>query len=140
MSYLVDTIVLSELRRKTPDARVVRWFSHRPAQSLFLSVLTLGELRKGIELLPRSARRLALLDWLEGEIPAYFSGRILPVDADAADHWGHMLARAGRPIPAVDGLLAASAHRHGLTFVTRNVRDVRGLGVAVLDPWSLDEA
>jgi predicted nucleic acid-binding protein len=140
VSYLIDTNVLSELRRKTPDERVVRWFAHRPAQSLYLSVLTLGELRKGIELLAPSARKLALLDWLEGEIPAYFSGRILPVDGQVADHWGRLLARAARPTPAVDGLLAACASRHGLTLVTRNVRDVRPLGVAVLDPWNVDAA
>jgi len=137
VSYLIDTNVLSELRRKTPDERVVRWFAHRPAQSLYLSVLTLGELRKGIERLAPSARKLGLLDWLEGEIPAYFSGRVLQVDAETADHWGRLLAHAARPIPAVDGLLAACAARHGLTLVTRNVRDVHGLGVAVLDPWSL---
>lgn len=137
MSYLVDTNVLSELRRKAPDERVVRWFGSRPAQTLYLSVLTLGELRKGIERLPSSTRKLALLDWLEGEIPAYFAGRILPIDAEVADRWGRLLASAGRPVPAVDALLAACASRHGLTLVTRNVRDVRELGVAVVDPWHL---
>ncbi len=135
MSYLIDTNVLSELRRKVPDARVVNWLSQRPAGTLYLSVLTIGEVRKGIEASPDSQRRLALLDWLETELPAYFTGRILPIDAAVADRWGQMLAQAGRPLPAIDSLLAATASRHGLILVTRNVRDVQGLGVQILNPW-----
>lgn len=135
MSYLVDTNVLSELRRKTPDPAVARWFADRPASTLYLSVLTLGELRKGVERLADPARRLALLDWLETELPAFFAGRVLAVDAVVADRWGHLLARAGRPVPAIDSLLAATALQHGLILVTRNVRDVIDLGVQVLNPW-----
>lgn len=104
MSYLVDTSVLSELRRKSPDARVVRWFAGRPASTLYLSVLTLGEIRKGIEPLADVPRRLLLLDWLETELPAFFAARILSIDAAVADRWGRMVARAGCPIPAVDSL------------------------------------
>ena len=135
MSYLVDTNVLSELRRKVPDPAVVRWFSQRPAGTLYLSVLTLGEIRKGIEALGDPPRRLALLDWLETELPAFFSGRILPIDAAVADRWGRMVAAVGRPLPAIDSLLAATAAHHGFILVTRNLRDVHGLGVQVLDPW-----
>ena len=135
MSYLIDTNVLSELRRKSPDAAVARWFADRPAGTLFLSVLTLGELRKGIERLADPARRLALLDWLETDLPAFFAGRLLPVDVAVADRWGHLQARAGRPLPAIDSLLAATALQHGLILVTRNVRDVADLGVQVLNPW-----
>ncbi len=135
MSYLIDTNVLSELRRKAPDPAVARWFADRPAGTLYLSVLTLGELRKGIERLADPARRLALLDWLETELPAFFAGRVLAVDAAVADRWGHLQARAGRPLPAIDSLLAATAMQHGLTLVTRNVRDVVDLGVEVLNPW-----
>lgn len=85
MSYLIDTNVLSELRRKQPDAQVVRWFSGRPAQSLFLSVLTLGEIRKGIERLVDPARRQSLNDWLELELPTFFLGRVFSVDAAIAN-------------------------------------------------------
>lgn len=135
MSYLIDTNVLSELRRKAPDARVVHWFSQRPAGTLYLSVLTLGELRKGIEAMPDPPRRLVLLDWLETELPAFFSGRILPIDAALADRWGRMVAHAGRPLPAIDSLLAATALQHEMILVTRNLRDVQGLGVQALSPW-----
>ena len=136
MSYLLDTNVLSELRRKLPDARVAHWFSQRPATTLYLSVLTLGEIRKGIEVLPDPARRLTLLDWLETRLPAFFAGRILPIDAAVADRWGRMAAQAGRPVPAIDSLLAATAEQHGLTLVTRNLRDVKGLAVQVINPWA----
>ena len=135
MSYLIDTNVLSELRKRVPHEGVVQWFSQRPAGTLYLSVLTIGELRKGIETLADSARRLPLLDWLETELPAFFSGRILPIDAAVADRWGRLIAKAGRPLPAIDSLLAATAAQHGLIFVTRNLRDVQGLEVEVLDPW-----
>ena len=136
MSYLIDTNALSELRRKVPDARVVRWFQQRPAGTLYLSVLTLGELRKGIAALADGPRRLQLLDWLETELPAFFTGRILPVDPGVADRWGRLLAQAGQPLPAIDSLLVATALQHGLTLVTRNLRDVQGLGAPVIDPWS----
>lgn len=136
MSYLLDTNVLSELRRKLPDPGVARWIRDRPASTLYLSVLTLGELRKGVEAMADASRRLTLLDWLETELPAFFAGRILPVDAAVADRWGRMLAQAGRPVAAIDSLLAATAQRHGLILVTRNVRDVADLGVQVLNPWS----
>lgn len=136
MSYLIDTNVLSELRRKVPDPAVVNWFSQRPAGTLYLSVLTLGEIRKGIEALADLARRLVLLDWLETGLPAFFSGRILPFDAAVADRWGRMVAMAGRPLPAIDSLLAATAARHDFILVTRNLRDVQGLGVQTLDPWT----
>jgi predicted nucleic acid-binding protein len=80
LSYLIDTNVLSEIRRKTPDANVVKWVNSRPPTSLYLSVLTLGELRKGIDSLADSKRRLKLLDWLESELPLFFAGRILAID------------------------------------------------------------
>ncbi|MFZ0256141.1 MAG: PIN domain-containing protein, partial [Gammaproteobacteria bacterium] len=85
MSYLIDTNVISELRRREPNPHVAAWFAQRPATVLFISVLTLGEIRKGIEVLADGERRLKLLDWLEVEVPAFFAGRILPVDALVAD-------------------------------------------------------
>jgi len=135
MSYLVDTNVLSELRRRQPDAGVVAWMQQRPRQSLYLSVLTLGEIRKGIEQLQDSRRRQSLIDWLEVELPHYFVGRLLSVDALTADRWGHLMARAGRPLPAIDGLLAATALQHQLTLVTRNTRDFEGLDLPMINPW-----
>jgi len=135
VSYLLDTNVLSELRRKTPDAAVLEWFARRPASTLFLSVLTFGELRKGIEGVADARRRMALADWLETDLPAFFAGRILPVDAQVADRWGRLLSAAGRPLPAIDSLLAASAAQHGLSMVTRNSRDFADLGLDVINPW-----
>jgi predicted nucleic acid-binding protein len=136
MSYLVDTNVLSELRRKQPNAAVAQWFAKRPAGTLFLSVLTLGEIRKGVETLPDPRRRLVLLDWLENELPKFFAGRILAVDAAVADRWGRIVAQAGRPLTAIESLLVATAAQHDLVLVTRNPKDVRGLGVQALNPWS----
>jgi hypothetical protein len=136
LSYLLDTNVLSELRRKTPNAGVVEWFARRPASTLFLSVLTLGELRKGVENIADADRRTALLDWLEAELPTFFTGRILPIDAQVADRWGRMMAAAGRPVPGIDSLIGATAAHHGLSLVTRNVRDYAGLGLDVINPWT----
>jgi len=140
MSYLVDTNVLSELRRKQPDANVVAWFQQRPRQSLYLSVLTLGEIRKGIERLDATqgtARRTLLVDWLEQELPTYFLGRMLPIDAGVADRWGRLQSDAGRPLPAIGGLLAATALQHNLTLVTRNVKDFAGLNLDIINPWDV---
>lgn len=136
MSYLIDTNVLSELRRKQPDAGVVNWFAKRSPVTLYLSVLTLGEIRKGIAGAALPARRQALLDWLESDLPAYFSGRILPVDLAVASRWGQLLAHAGRPLPAIDSLLAATAIEHDLVLVTRNVKDFACLPVELFNPWS----
>ena len=136
MSYLVDTNALSELRRRTPDRNVVAWFAERPASTLYVSVLTLAEIRRGIEQLADEKRRAALADWLEVDLRAFFTGRILPVDTAVADRWGRLLARATRPVPAVDSLIAATAIAHDLVLVTRNVRDFEALPVRVLDPWA----
>jgi predicted nucleic acid-binding protein len=135
VSYLVDTNVLSELRRKMPDPRVVAWFQQRPATTLYLSVLTLGEIRKGISNITDAKRRRVLLDWLQAELPAFFTGRILPIDANVAHRWGQLLADASRPLPAIDSLLAATAQEHNLVLVTRNEKDFAGLAMEVINPW-----
>ena len=136
MSYLLDTHVLSELRRKTPDASVLEWFARRPPSTLYLSVLTLGELRKGIEGVADSKRRLTLNDWLETDLTAFFVGRILPIDARVAERWGRLLAAAGCPLPAIDSLLGATAAHHGLSIVTRNEKDFADMGLDVINPWT----
>lgn len=136
MSYLIDTNVLSELRRKTPDANVMSWFAARPAVTLYISVLTVGEIRKGIESHKDASRRHLLTDWLETELVAFFAGRILPVDANVADRWGRMIAEAGRPLPSIDSLLAATAAVNDLVLVTRNTKDFSGLPVQTFNPWT----
>ena len=136
MSYLVDTNVLSELRRPRPHPAVRDWFAQRPAATLFLSVLTLGEIRKGVQATSDERRRQALGDWLEADLPAFFTGRVLGVDTAVADRWGRLIAEAGRPLPAIDSLLAATAVVHGLVLVTRNVRDFAGLPVQIFNPWA----
>lgn len=136
MSYLIDTNVLSELRRKNPNPGVASWFAQRPATTLYLSVLTLGEIRKSIEGLGDNARRMILLDWLETDLPAFFTGRILPFDAPVADRWGRLVAAAGRPLPAIDSLLAATALVHDLVLVTRNSRDFSDVPVELINPWA----
>ncbi len=135
MSYLLDTNVLSELRRKQPNEAVVSWFGERPATTLYISVLTLGEIRKGIERLADNRRKRQLLDWLETDLPAFFMGRVLTIDKKVADHWGHITAAAGRPVPAIDSLLAATALSHNLAMVTRNVNDFFYPELEVINPW-----
>jgi predicted nucleic acid-binding protein len=136
LSYLVDTDVLSELRHKKPNPDGCAWFEERPATTLYLSVLTLGEIRRSIEALPKSKRRLKLLDWLETELPGFFAGRVLPVDTEVADRWGRLLAAAGRPLPAIDSLLAATALTHGLSLVTRNTQDFPHPDLETINPWT----
>jgi len=136
LSYLIDTNVLSELRNRKADVRVVRWIQARPRQSLYLSVLSLGEIRKGIEGVADPAFRQTLTDWLKVDLPNWFLGRLLDIDAKVADRWGRVQAGAGRTLPVIDGLLAATALEHDLALVTRNTRDFTGLGVRLIDPWS----
>ena len=135
MSYLIDTNIISEVRKGARcDARVSAWYASVADEELFLSTLVLGEIRKGVELArPRDAgRALALERWL-GDVQAAFDGRVLGIDNAVSDRWGRMSAI--RPLPAIDGLLAATALTHGLTLVTRNDRDVAGLGAMVLNPF-----
>jgi predicted nucleic acid-binding protein len=135
VSYLIDTNALSELKKRQPHPTVAQWFAARPPSALYLSVLTLGELRKGIEAMPTGVRRTSFLDWLENDIPQYFGGRILPVDRRIAERWGHLCGTAGRPLPAIDSLLAATALEHRLTLVTRNRVDFDLPGLVVINPW-----
>ena len=136
MSYLLDTNVVSELARPKPGRRVLAWFEAVPDDALHLSVLTLGEIRKGVEMLSERRRRERLRVWLEQDLKDWFGPRILPVDAAVADRWGRVLAEIARPAPAIDGLLAATALHHELRLVTRNVDDFRFPGLNLVNPWN----
>jgi len=135
VSYLLDTNVLSELVCAKPDSNVVAWFDHIPDDSLYISVLTIGEIRKGVESVADSKRKEKLRVWLEHTLPDWFEGRVLSVDEVVAKRWGRMLAEAGRPVPAIDSLLAATALHHELRMVTRNEQDFSFPGLEVVNPW-----
>jgi toxin FitB len=137
--FLLDTNVLSEFnRRGDPSPLVRRWLEAADTGSLYASVLTLAEIRFGVELLPPSKRRTQLEEWLDRDLSAWFDGRVLPVDRSIADRWGVLRARAqmkGRPLSVVDGLLAATALQYGLAIVSRNLSDFAAVGVPVVNPW-----
>jgi predicted nucleic acid-binding protein len=136
--FLLDTNCISEAVRANPEPRVLAWIEAADETLLYLSVLTLGEIRKGLAALLPGRRRTKLETWLEVELRARFSGRILSIDAEVADRWGLLAADAkgqGKPIPVIDGLLAATALHHNLTIVSRNVSDFSNLPVAVVNPW-----
>lgn len=137
--FLLDTNVISELIRSNPDPKVTKWIDATNEELLFLSVLTLGEIRKGIVLLPRSARRSALEAWLRSDLPLRFSGRILDIDEEVADRWGQlsgMTSARGANVAVIDGLLAATAMHHDLALVTRNTKDLAQTGVSLFNPWT----
>jgi predicted nucleic acid-binding protein len=135
MSYLIDAGIISEVRKGARcDAHVSAWYASVADEDIFLSTLVLGEIRKGVELVrPRdSGKAEALERWLR-EVEAAFNGRVLGIDNAVSDQWGRMSAI--RLLPAIDGLLAATALTNGLTLVTRNDRDVAGLGATVFNPF-----
>lgn len=137
--FLLDTNVISELVKPEPDTKVVRWIEETDESILFLSVITFGEIRNGIERLVPGRRRGRLESWLRIDLRARFRNRILPVDESVAERWGALSAIAaanGKPVPVIDGLLAATAVHHDLMLVTRNVQDVAGTAVPTLNPWS----
>lgn len=136
MGWLIDTNVLSELRKgPRADAGVTQWFADVADDAIFTSVLVLGELRRGVELVRRrdEVAATSLERWLD-EMAARFPERVLAVDDAVADRWGRL--NVPHPVPAIDGLLAATALVHGMTLVTRNVADVASTGVAVIDPFA----
>ena len=135
MSFLLDTNVVSEVARARPEKSVLAWFESVVDQSLYLSVLSVGEIRKGIERLPSGKRRTELKSWLEETLPAWFGPRLLPIDAAVAERWGRLLAASPRSLPAIDSLLAATALTHNLALVTRNVADFHVPDLIVIDPW-----
>jgi len=136
--FLLDTNVISELVKPRPEPKVATWVEATDELLLYLSVLTLGEIRKGIAGLADSSRRAAIEVWLAKSLRPRFLRRILPIGEEIADRWGVISARSsgkGRPVPVIDGLLAATAIHHNLTLVTRNTSNLAGTGVPVFSPW-----
>jgi len=136
--YLLDTNIPSETLRPSPDAKVAAWLESHPKNSQFLSVVTLGELRRGITLLAPGARRTQLERFIELTVPLWFADRVLPVTQAIAERWGILDGQrqaAGRPLSVPDGMIAATALEHRLTVATRNTKDFEGLGLTVINPW-----
>jgi predicted nucleic acid-binding protein len=136
--FLLDTNCISEVVRPKPEPRVMEWMEAADEEMLYLSVLTVGEIRKGVAGLTHGKRRTHLETWLEVELPTRFAGRIMPIDAAIAGRWGLIAGEAkrrGKALPVIDGLLAATALHHSLTVVSRNVSDFAITQVRVLNPW-----
>ena len=138
MSFLLDTAVVSELVRKSPSAAVLKWIDGQDEATLHLSVLTIGELEKGVARLPASVRRSRLQSWVRRDLAERFGGRLLPIDTRTAARWGAIAGESekrGTPLPVIDCLIAATALVHGLAVATRNVGDFERCGVTCVNPW-----
>lgn len=138
MKHLLDTCLISELIKKTPNPAVIRWVDEQDEQKLFLSVLNLGELQKGISKLPDGPKKNELQAWVTLDLLERFTGRILEIDCDTALAWGRLQGEAeqsGEKLPVMDSLIAAVAKTHGLIVATRNVKDMERCGAMVCNPW-----
>jgi predicted nucleic acid-binding protein len=138
MNYLLDTCVLSEFTRRQPDKRVIHWLDSIEEEKLFISVITVGEIQRGIERLPDSHRKTELLVWMNNELLNRFAERIIAIDALTMFMWGSLTARleaAGQPMGVMDSLIVASALQNNLIVATRNVTDFLPCGVQVINPW-----
>jgi len=138
MNYLLDTCLISELSKSKPDKNVVDWVLSKNETGFYISVLTFGELHKGIEKLPESKKKEELRIWIEGELKDRFQNRIIGIDMRVSILWGKIQCVAekkGKPMPAIDALIAATGIAHDLIVVTRNVSDMEQSGVRLLNPW-----
>ena len=138
MSFLLDTCYLSEFIKKQPSQKVVYWSEQQQEHTLYISVLTLGEIQQGITQMIRSKRKTALEKWLDEALLPRFEGRILDISRDVAITWGQVQGEArrqGRPLAVIDSLIAATALTHNLTIATRNVANMQGSGVKLVNPW-----
>lgn len=141
MNYLLDTNVLSEATRTQPDVCVATWLRARPALTLFISIVSVAEIQKGILLLPAGKKRRKLEGWLESDFLPAFSNRVIPLGEAEMNEWAELQAnaeRSGHRLPVVDSLIAATARCHGFTLATRNIHDFRYCGIPVLDPWAAE--
>jgi predicted nucleic acid-binding protein len=139
MSFLLDTNVVSEWVKPRPNAGVVAWLAEIDEDRVFVSVITLAEMRYGIERMAAGSRRRRLDEWLRDELPVRFEGRVLSIDSAIADAWGKVVARSeslGRPIGVADAFIAATVEVHGLTLVTRNASDFKATLKAIVNPWT----
>ena len=139
MKYLLDTCIISELIKKSPSSKLIRWFSNIEENQLFISVLTIGEIHKGIEKLPSSKKKNKLHKWVNHDLKERFNNRILDFDLKTATIWGKMQAYSemqGKSMPAIDGQIAATGMRYDLIVVTRNIKDMEISGVMLLNPWN----
>jgi toxin FitB len=138
VTFLLDTNVISEWTKTRPDPGVVQWLAEADEDRIFISAVTLAKIRYGIARLPPGRRRNNLNTWLTDDLPARFENRILSVDAHVGDRCGCVLARgraAGRPVSIMDAFIAATAERHDMNLVTRNVADFARLGLRLINPW-----
>jgi len=138
MSHLLDTCVISELVKPSPNEGLLRWFSEQDEDRLFLSVLTIGELERGIEMLATSRKKASLGKWVREDLARRFEGRLLIIDLRISQRWGAIVGasgRKGRPLPVIDSLISATAFVHGLTVVSRNVLDFERCGIECVNPW-----
>ena len=138
MNYILDTNVISELVAVQPDSKVAAWIEAVDPQQVYLSVVAIGELKKGIDRLPVSKRKERLEQWLQEDLLVRFQGHLLPIDVDTMLRWGALIARLeaiGRPIAAIDALLAATAGQYGYTLVTRNITHFKDARILLLNPW-----
>jgi tRNA(fMet)-specific endonuclease VapC len=138
MRYLLDTCLISELVAKRPNVQVVNWVDGQPPESLYLSVITLGEIAKGICKLAPSNRKSTLQVWLHSTLPKRFAGRVVAIDTQTMLIWGDLvggLEKQGRSLPVIDSLIAAIALQHTLTLVTRNEDDFAGTNIVIFNPW-----
>ncbi len=143
MKVLLDTNVLSEVRRPAPDRKVLAWLDAIDEDRAFISVASIAELRRGIALMDDGRRRAALAAWLGEDLPGRFSGRILPIDPAVAERWGDVMAQAcqsGFALSVMDGFFAATALAHELVLATRNTKDFAPLGVPLFNPWTDESA
>lgn len=139
MKFLLDTNVLSEVKRPAPEPKVLSWLDTVDEDRVFISVMAVAELRRGIALMPEGRRRSALADWLANDLPARFAHRILAVDAAVADQWGILMARSrqsGVALSVMDGFFAATALVHDLVLTTRNTKDFLPFDILLFDPWA----
>lgn len=140
MSYLLDTNVLSEVRRPAPSPKVLAWLDQVDEDRAFISVISLAELRRGVLLMDDGRRKEALAAWLMRDLPERFAGRILPIDPETAERWGDLMTesqKSGKALSTMDGFLAATALSRQLTLVTRNTKDFVSFGIALFNPWEL---
>lgn len=135
MNYLIDTNIISETITTNPNLAVVEFLEKIPNEKIYLSVLSVGEIRKGIEKLPTGKKKLVLEEWFQHALPDWFEDRILSVDTAVANTWGILMEKNARTLSAIDGLIAATAMTYDLCVVTRNENDFRIPGVQVVNPW-----